>query len=111
MFHLAYSEIGHRPKGGKNMKKYLGMYIIRPNFTDEQVDAVIEEINAVFTSRGGEILSVEKWGLRDLAYEINDFSKGHYVKFFVNANNEGVAEFDRVCNIREEVIRHILVKD
>ena len=111
MFHLAYSEIGHRPKGGKNMKKYLGMYIIRPDFTDEQVDAVIEEINAVFTSKGGEILSVEKWGLRDLAYTINDFNKGYYVKFFVNANNEGVAEFDRVCNIREDVIRHILVKD
>ena len=93
------------------MKKYLGMYIINPNYTEEQVDAVIEEINAVFTTRGGEILSFEKWGLRDLAYEINDFNKGQYVKFFVNANNEGVAEFDRVCNIREDVIRHILVKE
>ena len=111
MFHLAYREIGQRPKGGKEMKKYLGMYIIRPDFTEEQVDAVIEEINTVFTSRGGEILSVEKWGLRDLAYTINDFNKGCYVKFFVNANNEGVSEFDRICNIKEEVIRHILVKD
>ena len=27
------------------MKKYLGMYIINPNYTEEQVDAVIEEIN------------------------------------------------------------------
>lgn len=87
------------------------MYIVRPDFTEEQVDAVIEEINAVFTSRGGEILSVEKWGLRDLAYTINDFNKGCYVKFFVNANNEGVSEFDRICNIKEEVIRHILVKE
>lgn len=111
MFHLAYREIGQRPKGGKKMKKYLGMYIIRPDFTEEQVDAVIEEINTVFTSRGGEILSVEKWGLRDLAYTINDFNKGCYVKFFVNANNEGVSEFDRICNIKEEVIRHILVKE
>jgi len=93
------------------MKKYLGMYIIRPDFTEEQITATIEELNAVFTSRGGEILEVQKWGLRDLAYEIEDFNKGYYVKFFVNADNEAVAEYDRLCNIKEEVIRHILVKD
>lgn len=93
------------------MKKYLGMYIIRPDFTEDQVNATIEELNKIFTDKGGEILEVDKWGLRDLAYEIKDFSKGFYVKFFVNANNEAVAEFDRICNIKEEVIRHILVKD
>jgi small subunit ribosomal protein S6 len=93
------------------MKKYLGMYIIRPDFTEEQVDSVIEELNKIFTDNGGEILEVNKWGLRDLAYEIQDFSKGYYVKFFVNANNEAVKEYDRICNIKEEVIRHILVKD
>ena len=93
------------------MKKYLGMYIIRPDFTEDQVNATIEELNKIFTDNGGEILEVDKWGLRDLAYEIKDFSKGFYVKFFVNANNEAVAEFDRICNIKEEVIRHILVKD
>ena len=93
------------------MKKYLGMYIVRPDFTEEQIDALIEEINAVFTNDGGEILEVQKWGMRDLAYLINDFNKGYYVKFFVNANNAAVSEFDRICNIKEEVIRHILVKD
>jgi small subunit ribosomal protein S6 len=93
------------------MKKYLGMYIIRPDFTEDQVNSTIEELNKIFTDNGGEILEVDKWGLRDLAYEIKDFSKGFYVKFFANANNEAVAEFDRICNIKEEVIRHILVKD
>ena len=93
------------------MKKYLGMYIIRPDFTEDQINSTIEELNKIFTDNGGEILEVNKWGLRDLAYEIKDFSKGFYVKFFVNANNEAVAEFDRICNIKEEVIRHILVKD
>lgn len=93
------------------MKKYLGMYIIRPDFPEDKIDSTIEELNAIFTSKGGEILEVQKWGLRDLAYAINDFNKGYYVKFFVNANNEGVSEFDRICNIKEEVIRHILVKD
>ena len=29
----------------------------------------------------------------------------------VEANNEAVAEYDRICNIKEDIIRHILVKE
>ena len=93
------------------MKKYLGMYIIRPDFNEYQIKSTIEEINAIFTKDGGEIISVEEWGLKELAYEINDLNKGYYVKFFVNANAASVAEYDRICNIRDGIIRHILVKD
>ena len=93
------------------MRKYTGMYILKPTLTEEEIKANVEELNALFTSRGGEILSEEEWGLKDLAYEINDFAKGYYVKFVVNANNEAVAEYDRICNIKEAVIRHILVKE
>ena len=46
-----------------------------------------------------------------MAYEINDFRKGYYVKFVVNATKEAVAEYDRICNIKEDIIRHILVKE
>lgn len=93
------------------MRKYTGMYILRPTLTEEQIKANVEELNKLFTDRGGEILSEEEWGLKELAYTINDFNKGYYVKFSVNANNEAVAEYDRICNIKEAVIRHILVKD
>ena len=93
------------------MKKYTGMYILKPTLTEEEIKANVEELNALFTSRGGEILSEEEWGLKELAYEINDFSKGYYVKFTVDANNEAAAEYARICNIKETVIRHILVKE
>lgn len=93
------------------MRKYTGMYILKPTLTEEETKALVAELNALFTEKGGEILSVEEWGLKELAYEINDFAKGYYVKFAVNANNESVSEYDRICNIKEAVIRHILVKD
>lgn len=93
------------------MKKYTGMYIIRPTLTEEGYKAVIADINAIFEAKEGKVLEVNEWGIRDLAYEINDFKKGYYVKFVVEADNEAVAEYDRICNIKEDVIRHILVKE
>lgn len=93
------------------MKEYTGMYIVHPKLTEDEVQAVIDEINAIFESRSGEMLEVNKWGMKDLAYEIEDCKKGYYVKFRVKASNEAVDEYDRICNIKESVIRHILVKD
>ena len=46
------------------MRKYTGMYILKPTLTEEQIKANVEELNALFTSKGGEILSVEEWGLK-----------------------------------------------
>lgn len=93
------------------MNKYKGMYIIRPDLTEDQFKSVIDEMNKVFTDNGGEILGVDVWGMRDMAYEINDFRKGYYVVFTTNASPVAVAEYDRIANIREDIIRHIIVKD
>lgn len=93
------------------MTQYTGMYIVRPTATEDEIKASIELVNNIFTKDGGQVLSVEEWGMKDLAYEIVTFTKGYYVKFVVNATTAAVAEYDRVLNIKEEFIRHILVKD
>jgi len=93
------------------MKQYKGMYIIRPDLTEEQTKKVVEDFNNLFASFNAKVLSVNEWGLKDMAYEINDFRKGYYVVFTVEANPDAVAEFDRIANIREDVIRHIIVND
>ncbi len=93
------------------MKSYTGMYIIRPTLTEDGYKAIIADINNLFTTKGGRIMEVNEWGMKDLAYEINDFRKGYYVKFIVEADQEAVAEYDRICNIKEDIIRHIIVRD
>ena len=93
------------------MRQYTAMFIIRPTLTEEGFKAVIEEITKIFTNREGKVLGVNEWGMRDMAYEIEDFKKGYYVVMKVEANADTVAEYNRVCNIREDIIRHIIVKD
>ena len=93
------------------MKLYTGMFIVQPNLTDEAYEAVIKDYEKLFTDFNSNVVEVNKWGMRDLAYEINDLRKGYYVVFKVEATPEAVAEYDRVCNILEDVLRHILVKE
>jgi small subunit ribosomal protein S6 len=93
------------------MKEYTGMFIIRPVLTEEGYKEVIADIQKVFTDNNSLVTEVKEWGMKDMAYEIEDFRKGYYVLLKVQATPEAVAEYDRVCNIREDIIRHILVKD
>jgi len=91
------------------MRKYEVMYIIRPTVDSEARKALIEEMNAILTSRGTETVQVNEWGTRELAYEINDFRKGYYVVLTAMATPEATAELDRVMKIKEDIIRHIII--
>lgn len=91
------------------MRKYEIMYIVRPSLEQEARVALISELNAILTDRGAEQLTVNEWGMRDLAYEIADFKKGYYVVIGVMANPEATAEMDRVMKIKEDILRHIII--
>lgn len=93
------------------MNKYKGMYIVRPDLTEERYAQVVEEINKIFTDNASTVDSVDVWGLKDMAYEINDFKKGYYVVFIATASPEALLEYDRITNIKEDIIRHIIVKE
>lgn len=92
------------------MAKYEAMYIIRPEVEAEARKNLIEEINNIFLSRGTEKVDVNEWGMRDLAYEIEDCTKGYYVVLAFEGNGDAIKEFDRISNIKEEIIRHICVR-
>jgi small subunit ribosomal protein S6 len=91
------------------MKRYEIMYIVRPNLEEEARKNLINEINAIFVKFESQEPKVDEWGMRDLAYEINDFKKGYYVVLDVNASTDAINEVDRVIKIKEDIIRHIVI--
>lgn len=93
------------------MTKYEIMYVIRPTVLEDDRKVLIEELNTIFTSRDSQVANVNEWGIKDLAYEIQDHKKGYYVVLDVVSNDEARTEFDRIVRIKEDIIRHIIIKD
>lgn len=85
------------------------MYIIRPNLEEEARKSLVNDINQIFISFQSEEPKVDEWGMRDLAYEINDFKKGYYVVLDVVASKDAITEVNRVIKIKEDIIRHIVI--
>ncbi|HOP57519.1 MAG TPA: 30S ribosomal protein S6 [Bacillota bacterium] len=91
------------------MRKYEIMYIIRPTVEAEARKALIEEMNKILTDQGAADIAVNEWGMRELAYEIDDCKKGYYVVLSLNAEPAATMEADRVMKIKEDVLRHIII--
>jgi small subunit ribosomal protein S6 len=92
------------------MRNYEIMFILKPNATEEELDKLISQMEAVVTSHKGEIVGVEKIGRKKLAYRILKFEEGFYVLFRLNADGECVKEFERRLRVMDLVIRYITVR-
>ena len=93
------------------MKKYEIMYILKANLEDAKRQEVMDALHSIITSNDGTIENVNEWGLKEFAYEINKEKKGYYVVVKMTANNEGIAEFDRLARINNNVVRFLIVKE
>lgn len=92
------------------MKKYEIMYIVNASLEDAARQKVMDGLHKIITDHNGTIEKVDEWGVKEFAYEINHMKKGYYVVINVIANNEGIAEFDRLANINSNIVRYLVIK-
>ena len=92
------------------MNSYETLYVIKPDLEDEARAALIQKFSAIITDNGGEVESVDEWGKRKLAYEINYIGEGYYVLVNFKANAELPAELERNFRINDNVMRYMVIK-
>ena len=92
------------------MNKYELIYIIDTAVEEEARKALIEKFNGIIAANGGEVVKVEEWGKRRLAYAIDYKTEGYYVYVAFNGASELPKELSRNLGINESVIRSQVVR-
>ena len=92
------------------MNKYEAMYIIKPTVEAEARTALIQKFSDLLTANGGQVESVEKPGMKKLAYEINYIGEGYYVLVNFTAEAAVPAELERNFRINENVMRYMVIR-
>ena len=91
------------------MKAYELLFFVAPTIDEETRAAVMKRIENVVAEGKGVIDSVDVWGKRKLAYEINDLTDGDYTLVDFHADPQSIAELNRVLRITDAVVRHMIV--
>jgi small subunit ribosomal protein S6 len=81
------------------------MVILDPEIDERTVAPSLDKFLNVIRNDGGTIDSVDIWGRRRLAYEINKKSEGIYAVVQLTANPSATVELDRQLKLSEAVMR------
>lgn len=87
------------------MRTYETIFIVHPEVTGDASAAVIEKFKGVLTEQGAEILKLDDWGIRKLAYPVKKQGRGTYVYLAYQAEAPVIAEFERRMRIDDAVIK------
>ena len=87
------------------MTKYEGMLIARQDLGQSQVNDIVASLSEAIKKEGGEVVSVDNWGLKNLAYRIKKNRKGYYVVLNISAPANAIFEYERLARLNEDIIR------
>lgn len=85
-------------------------YIVNAALSDDQIKEVIRRIHQYIEEQGGEIVEVNEWGTRRLAYPIQKRRNGYYVNMYFRAPGSLIAALERFLEIDEQVLRYLTLR-
>jgi len=92
------------------MRRYESVIILDPDLPDDDIRAFTDRYTELIRSYGGDIIKVDDWGLKKLAYLVKKREKGRYVFLDYAGVPALIEEMERQFKISEEVIKFLSIK-
>jgi small subunit ribosomal protein S6 len=89
---------------------YENIVIFDPDLPDEEIETSTKKIKELITGSGGEVLKVDPWGRRKLAYELNKRSRGFYTLFLFKAPPSLIKKLEDYYKVFPQVIKFMVIK-
>ncbi|MFA7628416.1 MAG: 30S ribosomal protein S6 [Candidatus Dojkabacteria bacterium] len=94
----------------KKLKNYEMMVALKPLLPDDLRKELHKEFVDMVQDDGGEVLDVDVWGKRYLAYKIKGHNEGYYIIYNFKVSPDRVAEIKRQMQLKQEILRFMIVE-
>jgi small subunit ribosomal protein S6 len=88
---------------------YEGMFLVDSALAASDWQGVNDTIRSVLEKAGAEIVSVNKWDERKLAYDIRGKSRGTYILAYFRIDGPKVAQIERAAQLSEDIMRVLIL--
>ena len=94
------------------MRDYEVTIIIQPQLEESERNQLIERISDLLVPGADEESkpTANEWGLRRLAYPINNLADGYYVLYEGALDPTRITEIERSMQYTEDIIRYLVVR-
>lgn len=90
------------------MKTYEMIYVLDASLSDEAKEVHAKKFADVIAAKGGQVVGVDKWGVKKLAYPINYKTDGDYTVMTFEADGTAVKELERISDLSSDVLRRMI---
>ena len=91
------------------MRLYEIVYIFDATLDEDAVNKKLDKFHPLVLEKSGEVVEVDHWGVRQTAYPVQKQNSGYYVVAQVQAESDGLPEFERVLRLDVELLRYLIV--
>ena len=85
-------------------------YIINAVINDDQIRGLVNRVHKFIDENDGNILEVDEWGSRRLAFPINKKRNGHYVNLYFEAEGDLIVRLERALTLEDDILRYLTLK-
>ena len=90
--------------------KYEILFIVRPDMEAEAQKELLKTFDSLLKDNGAKVETFRELGQKELAYEIKNHKSGFYFLYEISSkDSKAQKEFDRIANLSEDVIRHMII--
>ena len=91
------------------MRHYEVVLIVRPDRSD-QLPAMLKRYQDLVEKNNGKVHRLEDIGRLQLAYNIQDMVKAHYVLINIECDDQTLSEIESSFKFNDSIIRHLIVR-
>lgn len=92
-----------------NNRVYESAILINAALDDEAIKTLISKVKETITNNAGEILEVEDWGRKRLAYQVKKSKIGYYAIFRFNSPPDLIPKLERYYQLDEAILRYLTI--
>lgn len=91
------------------VNKYESIFIINSQLGDDSIKALVEKFKTLLES-SAQLESIDEWGKRRLAYEVDDQNEGYFVLANFSAESTFPHELERIYKITDGIIKYLIIR-
>jgi small subunit ribosomal protein S6 len=92
------------------MNHYETVFILNPVLSEDQIKETVKKYEDFLVSKGAEMIAKEDWGLKKLAYPIQNKKSGFYHLFEYQVAGEAIEPLELEFRRDERFMRYLTVK-
>ncbi|OGW22115.1 MAG: 30S ribosomal protein S6 [Nitrospirae bacterium GWB2_47_37] len=92
------------------MNIYENVVILNPSLSEDELKSASDKISDLIKNAGGDIIKIDNWGKKKLAYELNKQKIGVYMLFLFKAPAPAIKKIEGYFKVFDPVIKFMVIK-